>query len=205
VGFSARMVVTDLACTRGGQAVFEGLSFTVEPGEAIELRGANGAGKSSLLRILATLLPAARGSVQLDDPARDADEERTASLLYLGHLDAVKAAETVARQLGVWAALLGAPATRVREALKAVGLERLAERAGGTLSAGQRRRLALARLLLAPRALWLLDEPSAPLDAEGRAMLGALIAGHCAQGGLLIAAVHDPLPGVSARVLEIGR
>lgn len=201
----AALTIERLACRRGGRPVFEGLSFAAQPGEAVELRGPNGAGKSSLLRMIAGLLPPAAGEITVSDPARPADEGAAASLLYLGHADAVKGAETVRAQLEVFADLFAAPRAGIARALSAVGLTALAERAGGSLSAGQRRRLALARLIVADRPVWLLDEPAAPLDAQGRALLGDLLVRHCAQGGLVIAAAHDPLPGVRARVLEIGR
>jgi heme exporter protein A len=202
---AASLTIAALACRRGGRPVFEGLSFEAAPGEAVELRGPNGAGKSSLLRMIAGLLPPAAGQIIVSDPTRPEDEGAAASLLYLGHADAVKGAETVRAQLEVFADLFAAPRAGIAKALSAVGLTALAERAGGSLSAGQRRRLALARLIVADRPVWLLAEPAAPLDAQGRALLGDLLAAHCAQGGLVIAAAHDPLPGVRARVLEIPR
>lgn len=182
----------DLACWRGERAVFAGLGLRVRPGGATLLLGQNGAGKSSLLRVLAGLLPAAAGRITWqgqdvrEDPAAHARRLR-----YLGHLDALKPALTVRENLAFHAALTGGA---VEPALAALGLSALAELPGRMLSAGQRRRLALARLALAPAAIWLLDEPTLGLDAASVERLGALLAAHRAQGGLVIAATHLPLP-----------
>ena len=182
------LTVTDLSCTRGGRLVLHGLSFALAPGETLILRGPNGAGKSTLLRALAGLLPAS-GRIEIDGrPAgRDARAEAVA---YAGHLDAVKPQLTVAENLAFWAGLLGGdPAP----ALAAFDLGPLADRPAHLCSAGQKRRLGLARLLLAPRRLWLLDEPTVALDAEATARLLAAIRAHAAAGGLTIVATHVPL------------
>ncbi len=189
-----------LACLRGERVVFANLSFTVAPGEALLLVGANGAGKSSLLRLLAGLLAPAEG--QLLWQGEDALADRPAHakrLRYLGHGDALKPALTAAENLHFYARLWGGS---VAQALAAVGLEALADLPARILSSGQKRRLALARLALAPCPLWLLDEPTVGLDAASVAQLAGLFAAHRAQGGMLLAATHLPLPLPDARELS---
>ena len=193
--------VEDLACWRGERAVFAGLSFCLEAGEAVVLLGPNGAGKSSLLRVLAGLLPAAEGrilwageDVQQDTPSH------AARLRYLGHLDALKPALSVRENLVFHAALAGGD---VDAALGSMALAPLAELPARVLSAGQRRRLAIARLALTPAALWLLDEPTVGLDTASIARFGALLAAHCGQGGMVLAATHVPLPIVGGRQLDM--
>ncbi|MFC3126524.1 heme ABC exporter ATP-binding protein CcmA [Pseudoroseomonas globiformis] len=191
----------DIAVLRGERMVFAGLGLRVAPGEAVVLIGTNGAGKSTLLRTLAGLLTPAAGDILwqgenvADDPAAHA-----ARLRYLAHADALKAGLTVAENLAFWARIWGgAP----REALEALGLEPLAELPARMLSAGQRRRLALARLVLAPCPLWLLDEPSVGLDAASVDRLGGLLRRHRAQGGMVVAATHVPLPLDAVRELRL--
>lgn len=187
----------DLVCLRGDRAVFAGLSFVLEPGEALLLTGANGAGKSTLLRILSGLLRPAEGAVLwggadiADDPAAHARRLR-----YVSHQDALKPALSVAENLGFFARLQGGA---VGPALAALGLAPLAELPARVLSAGQKRRLALARLALGPAALWLLDEPSTGLDAASVERLRPLLAAHRAAGGMVVAATHVPLPLDGAR------
>ncbi len=191
----------DLACLRGERIVFAGLSFALPAGAALLLTGANGAGKSTLLRILSGLLRPADGAVYwrgqdiAADPAAHA-----ARLRYLSHQDALKPALTVAENLAFFAALWGGA---VAPALDAVALASLAELPARVLSSGQKRRLALARLALAPAALWLLDEPSTGLDAASVARLGPLLAAHRAAGGIVVAATHLPLPLPDARELRL--
>jgi heme exporter protein A len=188
----------DLACRRGGRLVFAGLSFRAEAGTLMAVRGPNGAGKSSLLRILAGLLRPEAGSVRVEGKSED---EPVAH--YLGHADALKPALTLRETLRFWAALCGGERSGVAEAAGAVGLAHALDLPTGVLSAGQRRRANLARLLLCPRPLWLLDEPTAALDRDGGALLGRLIVEHLAAGGLAIAATHQDLPATAHAALDL--
>jgi heme exporter protein A len=191
----------DLACWRGERAVFAGLSFRLEAGGALLLTGANGAGKSSLLRLLAGLIPAAEGRLLWE--GEDALADRVAHarrLRYLGHGDALKPSLTAAENLGFYARLWGG---EVAPALAALGLTGLADLPARVLSSGQKRRLALARLALTPAALWLLDEPTVGLDAASVERLGALLADHRGRGGLVLAATHLPLPLPGAEELRL--
>jgi len=192
----------DLACWRAERLVFAGLSFALEPGAAALLLGPNGTGKSSLLRVVAGLLPAAEGAVawngediRIDIPAHGR------RLRYLGHQEGLKASLTVTENLAFQAALAGGD---VGAALDAMGLTPLAELPARVLSAGQKRRLALARLALAPAALWLLDEPTLGLDEASVGRFGAMLAAHRARGGIVLAATHLPLPLPDAVSLRLG-
>lgn len=180
--------------------LFEGLDARVCAGEALELRGANGSGKSTLLRILAGLTRPHAGQVRYSGAGPGTDEE--APRHYLGHLDAVKPAETAQEQARFWARYFGRSADAADAAMKRVGLASRKSVPGRGLSAGQKRRLALTRLLIDPRPVWLLDEPTAALDTEGRVLVGELVAEHRASGGLVVAAVHgDGFAG--SRVLDL--
>lgn len=205
--------VRGLACRRGTRRLFAGLDFDVAAGEALALVGPNGAGKTSLLRILAGLQEAEAGRVEGAEGA-----------IYVGHLDALKPQMSVAENLAFWLVMLGAARTAARAgdlaagALERLDMARLAGLPAGVLSAGQRRRLALARLVPfigaeggggtqsppVARPLWLLDEPDAALDAQGRGVLDALLRAHLAQGGLVVAATHHGL-APARRQLELGR
>jgi len=191
----------DLACVRGGRTVFERLNFSVAAGSALVLEGPNGSGKTSLLRIVAGLLPQAGGSILAKQGQRTIDDrdERARSCSLLGHQDGVKAQLTVAENARFFATLYRSPAN-ADGALDRVGLARLKNAPAQYLSAGQRRRLALARLTMADRPLWLLDEPFAALDAGGRALVTELVQHHCAGGGIALAATHEPLGIAAARV-----
>ncbi len=190
-----------LACWRGERAVFAGLSFAVAPGGALLLTGPNGAGKSSLLRVLAGLIPPAEGRLLWAGADALADRAgHAARLRYLGHGDALKPALTARENLGFYARLWGG---EVAPALAALGLAELADLPARVLSSGQKRRLALARLALAPTDLWLLDEPTVGLDAASVARLGALLAAHRARGGMVLAATHLPLPLPDAGELRL--
>jgi heme exporter protein A len=193
--------VRDLACLRGERAVLAGLSFRVAAGSAVLLTGANGAGKSTLLRLLAGLLRPAEGAIlwRGEDVAAD-PAAHAARLRYLGHQDAVKPALTVVENLDFFARLWGGD---VAPALAALGLAPLADLPGRVLSSGQKRRVALARLALAPAPLWLLDEPTTGLDAASVERLRPLLASHRAAGGIVLAATHIPLPIENAEELRL--
>ncbi|MEO3474692.1 heme ABC exporter ATP-binding protein CcmA [Roseomonas sp. CAU 1739] len=195
------LAARDLACLRGERAVFAGLSLAVPPGAALLLTGANGAGKSTLLRILAGLLRPAEGAVTwagADIAAEPA--AHAARLRYLSHQDALKPALTVAENLAFFAGLWGGA---VGPALDALALGALADLPARVLSSGQKRRLALARLALAPVPLWLLDEPTTGLDAASVDRLGPLLAAHRSAGGIVVAATHIPLPLPDAREIRL--
>jgi heme exporter protein A len=196
------LTAQDLACWRAERLVFAGLSFTLEPGAAALLLGPNGTGKSSLLRVLAGLLPTAEGQVLwAGEDVRREPGAHGRRLRYLGHQEGLKASLTVAENLAFQAALAGGD---VAAALDAMGLAALAELPARVLSAGQKRRLALARLALAPAALWLLDEPTLGLDEASVARFGAMLAAHRARGGIVLAATHLPLPLPDTISLRLG-
>lgn len=182
-----------LACTRGDRRLFDGLSFRVSAGQALAVEGANGAGKTSLLRMIAGFLAPAAGRIVVKTAqAESADaEERGKVIGWLGHHDGLKPQLTVREQLDFFARLYGHSADGA--ALERVGLARQAQLPCRYLSAGQRRRLALARLLVSERPLWLLDEPFAALDTAGQGLIAQLMARHCGHGGIIIAATHDAL------------
>ena len=198
------LVAEDLACRRGERLIFAGLGCGLPPGGALVLTGANGSGKSSLLRLLATLLAPAAGCLLWDGAPVAADiAQYRARLHYLGHLDAIKPAFTVRETLRFWAGLRGVVTPALDAALAAFGLDALADWPCRWLSAGQRRRLGLARLIAAPAPLWLLDEPTAALDADGEARLIAAIAAHRDAGGRVVAATHQPLGLAGAATLAL--
>ncbi|HEY3697343.1 heme ABC exporter ATP-binding protein CcmA [Phenylobacterium sp.] len=194
------LTLSGVAVRRGGRRLFEGLNLSLASGEAAVLSGRNGAGKTSLLRAVAGLVALEAGTVAFGgaDPAA----ARAGGLHLVGHQDGLKPARTAGEELAFWAAWCGGAAAGATAAVERLALEPLLDLEVRRLSAGQRRRLALARLLAAPRPLWLLDEPMAPLDAGWRVQFGAILAEHLAGGGLVLAAAHDPLP-IPAQVLEI--
>jgi heme exporter protein A len=196
-----RLECRDLACLRGERLVFKGLAFAVAAGETLRLTGPNGSGKSSLLRLLAGLGRPAAGTIAWNGAAvaDDLDAHRR-RLLFLGHPDAVKPWLTAAENLAFWTALHGAGALCVAPALARFALTAQRDLPARFLSQGQRRRLALARFAAIPARLWLLDEPTAGLDEANVATVEALIAEHCAAGGLAVVSTHFglTLPGAAA-------
>lgn len=205
----AALEAQELVCVRGERVVFAGLGFTLEAGGALLLTGANGSGKSSLLRVLAGLLRAADGQVLWNGVSIGADPEaHRRRLRYVGHQDPVKPVLTVRENLEFWAQLQGSGTGLVDDALERFGLAALSAEQGRLLSAGQRRRLNLARLIAGmpdpPAPLWLLDEPSAGLDAGSVATLEAVLEFHREAGGLVVLATHIELdlPGAVELDLE---
>jgi heme exporter protein A len=196
-----RLCAVDLACHRGGRDVFRGLGFAVASGEALTITGRNGAGKSSLLRTIIGLARIAHGRIALED----GDPELTVAeqAHYLGHQDALKPSLSVRENLKFWAGFLGDRNADIRPALDAVGLNELADLPAAYLSAGQRRRLSIARLLAVKRPIWLLDEPTSTLDASAQQRLAGLMRAHLDDGGLILAATHAPLDLVGAKELRL--
>ncbi|HTE99943.1 MAG TPA: heme ABC exporter ATP-binding protein CcmA [Bradyrhizobium sp.] len=198
-------------CVRGGREVFSGLDFEASSGEAVAVTGPNGAGKTSLLRLIAGLLTMADGSIDLW--GGEAELTLPEQAHYLGHRDALKPALSVMENLCFWRDFLGGAAfdaaeslaaeSLATESLAAVGLDHAARLPAAYLSAGQRRRLSIARLLAVRRPIWLLDEPTSALDAAGQSLFAALMGDHLSRGGLIVAATHAPL-GLAARELRIG-
>jgi heme exporter protein A len=195
------ITVAGLTLSRGERVLFRDLSLSLKAGEAVALTGANGAGKTSLLRALAGFLRPDAGTIAFADA--DPAEARRRHIHWLGHLDGLKGARRAREELTFQARWLGADAAGIAAAVDVLALEPLLDLEVRQLSAGQRRRLAFARLVAAPRPLWLLDEPFAPLDARWRGALGLLMQAHVDKGGAILAAVHDPLP-VAGRAFDIG-
>jgi heme exporter protein A len=195
------IIADSLTVSRGERVLFRDLSFHIAPGEAVALTGANGAGKTTLLRTLAGLIRPDAGTVTFADI--DPAEARAHRIHWLGHLDGLKTGRRAREELDFQARWTGANEEGIAAAIAGLALEPLLDLEVRKLSAGQRRRLAFARLIAAPRPLWLLDEPFAPLDARWRAALGLMMQAHLDRGGAILAAVHDPLP-VPARALDIG-
>ncbi len=197
-----RLSAVDLTCRRGGREVFAGVNFSVGSGESLAITGRNGAGKSSLLRMVVGLLRPAQGRLKLEggDPELPIGEQAH----YLSHLDALKPSLSVAENLNFWAAFLGDGAANIAAPLEALGLETLAELPASYLSAGQRRRLSIARLAAVKRPIWLLDEPMSTLDVWAQQRLTEMMAHHLAGGGLILAATHGSLGIAGARELRLG-
>ncbi|WP_137702049.1 heme ABC exporter ATP-binding protein CcmA [Marimonas lutisalis] len=184
--------VTDLAVARGGIPVLEGLNFAVKPGRSLILRGPNGIGKTTLLRTVAGLQPPLAGEIGLDREA----------MAYAAHADGLKATLSVEENLTFWAAVFGTGT--IEPALEGFALRELRDRPAGALSAGQKRRLGLARLLVTGRPVWVLDEPTVSLDVDAVAMFGAAIRAHLAGGGMALIATHIDLGLDEAEVLDVG-
>jgi heme exporter protein A len=189
-----------LTLQRGHRVLVQGFDLSLKPGDGFCLRGANGSGKTTLLRALAGLHEAKAGEIkghhQDDGPCQ---------ISFLGHQDPIKAGQSVRTQLLFWATLAGRDTKQISDIAKQVGIFAQLDLQGGVISAGQRRRLSLARLLIEDRPIWLLDEPAAPLDSGGRDLLGQLLDRHRAQGGLFVAAVHDDLPGQPTRTIWLDK
>ena len=196
-----RLIAERLGLERGGRRLFQDLGFTLAGGEALLITGPNGAGKSSLLLLIGGLLKPTEGRIEL--AGQGAERSAGTAAHFVGHLDGVKTALTARENLEFMRALLGGRPDGT-SALATLGIERLADLPAGMFSAGQKRRLALARLLIAPRPLWLLDEPVTSLDADGQTVFASLARAHLQRGGLIVAATHAPLGIDGARELKLG-
>lgn len=194
-GVKTGVSVNAVVLARGGRDLFPPLSFAAAPGDLIELRGANGAGKTSLLRALAGFLRPSAGRIAFDAPE---PQER---VHFVGHQNGLKGSASARAHLRYWAELLGGGA--VESAIAAFGLERIADLPTRVLSQGQQRSAALARLVVAPRPLWLLDEPAASLDARARDRLVVAIDAHRADGGIAIVATHDALGAAPTQTITL--
>ncbi|AZO07431.1 MULTISPECIES: heme ABC exporter ATP-binding protein CcmA [unclassified Mesorhizobium] len=197
-----RLIAENLGGERGGEAVFSGIGFALDKGEALIVTGPNGSGKSTLLRVVAGLLPVARGKVLVEGGGEAFPTVASASH-YLGHLNAMKTALSVEENLGFWRAFQGEPALSVEEALETVALGGLGHLPFGFLSTGQRRRVSIAKLLVSHRPVWLLDEPTAGLDKASEERFAGLMRGHLRDGGIVVAATHLPLGLEGARELQM--
>lgn len=183
--------VRDLACARGGLPLLEGVSFSVNAGAALVLRGPNGCGKTTLLRTIAGLQPALSGAIDCPPDA----------IAYAAHADGIKATLSVAENLCFWAAIYGT--SEIETALEQMNLRALAERAAQNLSAGQKRRLGLARLMVTGRPVWVLDEPTVSLDVASVALFGDVVRTHLAGGGMAVMATHIELGLPEAEILDL--
>jgi heme exporter protein A len=190
-----------LRCVRGGREIFSSLDFEANAGEALAVVGPNGSGKTSLLRLIAGLLEPSDGSIALE--GGDGELTLAEQSHYLGHRDALKPALSVSENLRFWQDFLGGATSNLAESLATVELDHAARLPAAYLSAGQRRRLSIARLLTVQRPVWLLDEPTNALDTAGQKLFAGLMSEHLARGGLIVAATHAPL-GVTTRTLRVG-
>lgn len=197
-----RLIAENLGGERSGQPVFSAVDFSLGAGQCLIITGPNGVGKSTLLRVVAGLLPGASGSVRLEDGGDHFPTVASASH-YLGHLNAMKPAMTVIENLCFWQEFCGDPAVGVAEALDLVGLGGIGHLPYGYLSTGQRRRISIAKLLVSRRPVWILDEPSAGLDRQSERQLVRLMAAHLGEGGMIVAATHQPLGIEGATKLEM--
>ena len=198
------LVVESLSLRRGERLVLERISFRADEGEAVRLTGPNGAGKTTLLRALAGLLAPVEGAIRLDGTAAEADAAVAESCHFVGHLNGVKPSLTVIENVVFWARYLGGAPAEAGSALERFGLGDLTHVPAAYLSAGQRRRLGLARLLVVARPVWLLDEPAVSLDTASQRLLASAVDGHLAGGGIVVAATHQPLGFARERELRLG-
>jgi len=198
-----RLTAERLAGERGGEIIFSGVDFSLVQGDCLVVTGPNGAGKSTLLRVLAGLLPVAEGGIAFEG---DAEFSNLASAIhYLGHMNGMKTALSVSENLRFWQEFSGDPHLGVSEALEMVGLDEIGHLPFGYLSTGQKRRAAIAKLLVSYRPVWLLDEPTAGLDQASEAQFVALMRAHLEDDGIIVAATHLPLGIEGAKALEMGR
>ncbi len=187
-----RLALEDIACRRGGRLLFSGLDVSIGPGDLLHLKGSNGCGKSSLLRLIAGLADAASGSITLSSDGGDPIDPRDSCVL-LEEIAALKPTETLQENLALWSLLMGQRSTSADmiRAAEALGMAALLDMETRTFSTGQRRRAALARLLLTDRPVWLLDEPMNGLDTKSRVLVTGLLHAHRCGGGLIVVASHD--------------
>jgi heme exporter protein A len=197
-GSPLTLIADNIMLQRGQRVLLENFTLTLKAGDGITLRGANGSGKTTLLRALAGLHEPRAGTI-----TGASSDDGPPLISFLGHLDPIKASQRLGDQLAFWAHVAGKGSTAIAHIISQMGLSRQASLQGGVLSAGQRRRASLARLLLEDRPIWLLDEPAAPLDSEGRALLGRVLDAHRAKGGMFVAAVHDDLPGLATQTISL--
>lgn len=190
-----KLSAQNITLQRGHRLLLQDFALALSPGDGLTIRGANGSGKTTLLRALAGLHEPKTGTVN------STNEEETPQISFLGHQDPIKAGETLSDQFVFWTAMAGRDTKIITDIVAQVGLRRQLMLQGGVLSAGQRRRASLARLLIEDRPIWLLDEPAAPLDSAGRTLLGNVLDHHRAKGGMFVAAVHDDLPGSATQAL----
>jgi heme exporter protein A len=198
-----RLIAENLGGERGGETVFSGIDFALEKGQALIVTGPNGVGKSTLLRVVAGLLPVAAGRVLIEGGGEDFPSVASAGH-YLGHQNAMKTALSVAENLRFWRDFSGADFLSAEQALEAVGLDGIGHLPFGYLSTGQRRRAAIAKLLVSRRPLWLLDEPTAGLDKASEERFAVLMRKHLEEGGIVVAATHLPLGLDGAKALVMG-
>jgi heme exporter protein A len=198
-----RLIAENLSGERGGETVFCDIGFSLRGGQALLVTGPNGSGKSTLLRVIAGLLPAASGRVHLQDEDGSVSPVAVACH-YLGHQNAMKPTLSVTENLAFWRDFCGDARLDIEAALEAVGLGGIGHLPFGYLSTGQRRRTAIARLLVSYRPLWLLDEPTSGLDKASEARLAGLMTAHCEAGGIIVAATHLPLGLETAAELRMG-
>ncbi|EJC81686.1 heme ABC exporter, ATP-binding protein CcmA [Rhizobium leguminosarum bv. trifolii WSM2297] len=197
------LTAENLAARRGEDLIFANISFHLAAGEALILTGRNGSGKSTLLRVVAGLLRPEKGTVIFRDEESGEDRHPGEVGHYLGHRNAMKNELTVAENLDFWRRFLGNSGLSVEDAAEAVGLSEITHLPFGYLSAGQQRRFAFAKLLVAHRPVWILDEPTAALDASAERLLAGLIEAHRAKGGIVLAATHQPLGLKNAQELQM--
>lgn len=198
-----RLIADNLAAARGGETVFAGLSFALEEGKALVVTGPNGSGKSTLLRVLADLLDPIGGTVRFEGGS-EAWSDAAAASHYLGHDNAMKPALTVRENLDFWRNFLSEPHLPVRVALEMVGLPEIGHLPYAFLSTGQKRRIAICRLLVSYRPIWLLDEPTSGLDKASERQFSDLMQAHRDDGGMIVAATHLPLGLVGVEELKMG-